>query len=63
MEFECAGQTLVVCVKTGFFKNSQSFLGGDAAELAEALQSLPDRYLGHLPKLESVAFNYSAYIA
>ena len=26
--------------------------------LTEALQSLPDKYLSHLPKLESVAFNY-----
>ena len=29
-------------------------------ELDEALQSLPDKYLSHLSKLESVAFNYSA---
>ena len=27
----------------------------------ELLQSLPDKYLSHLPKLESVAFNYSLY--
>jgi len=26
----------------------------------DALRSLPDKYLSHLPKLESVAFNYSA---
>ena len=32
-----------------------------SAELTEALQSLPDKYLSRLPKLESVAFNYSAY--
>jgi len=31
------------------------------AELSKALQSLPDKYLSHLPKLESVAFNYSVY--
>ena len=31
------------------------------AELIKALQSLPDKYLSHLSKLESVAFNYSAY--
>ena len=31
-------------------------------ELLEALQSLPDKYLNHLPKLESVAFNYSASV-
>ena len=31
--------------------------------LSEALQSLPDKYLNRLLKLESVAFNYStAYI-
>ena len=28
--------------------------------LCEVLQFLPDKYLSHLPKLESVAFNYSA---
>ena len=31
------------------------------AKLSEALQSLPDKYFSHLTKLESVAFNYSAY--
>ena len=30
-------------------------------KLYEALQSLPDRYISHLSKLESVDFNYSAY--
>ena len=30
--------------------------------LSEELQSLPDKYLNHLPKLESVAFSYSVYI-
>ena len=35
----------------------------ESAELCEALQSLPDKYLCYLPKLESVAFNYSAYVA
>ena len=29
-------------------------------KLCEALQSLPDKYLSHLSKLESVAFSYSA---
>ena len=29
------------------------------ANLSEALQSLPDKYLSHISKLESVAFNYS----
>ena len=41
-------------------------LWGESAELTEGLQSLlvlPDKYLGHLPKLrlDSVAFNYSTY--
>ena len=36
--------------------------GGKCVELKEALQSLPDKYLSHLPKLESVAFNYSVYV-
>ena len=31
-------------------------------KLTEALQSLPDKYLSRLPKLESVAFIYSAYV-
>jgi hypothetical protein len=31
-------------------------------ELYEALQSLPDKYLTHLSNLESVAFNFSAYM-
>jgi hypothetical protein len=31
------------------------------AKLTDALQSLPDKYLSRLSKLESVAFNYSAY--
>ena len=30
-------------------------------KVSEALQSLLDKSLGHLSKLESVAFNYSAY--
>ena len=34
----------------------------DREELSMVLQSLPDKYLSHLPKLESVAFSYSAYI-
>jgi hypothetical protein len=33
-----------------------------SVELCEALQSLPDNYLSHLSNLESVAFNFSAYI-
>ena len=33
-----------------------------SAKLLEALQSLPDKHLSHLPKHESVAFNFSAYI-
>ena len=31
------------------------------AKLPEALQSLPDKYLTHHPKHESIAFNFSAY--
>ena len=32
------------------------------AELSETLQSLPDKYLSHLSKLESVAFSFSAFV-
>ena len=35
--------------------------GENSAKLCEALQSLPDKYLSHLSKLEFIAFNYSAY--
>ena len=35
---------------------------GDSVSLSEALQSLPDKYLSHLPKHESVSFNFSAYM-
>ena len=35
---------------------------GNSVELCEALQSLPDKYLSHLSKLESIAFDYSAYL-
>jgi hypothetical protein len=35
---------------------------GYSTKLCEALNFLPDKYLSHLSKLESVAFNYSAYI-
>ena len=34
----------------------------DGAKLSEALQSLPDKYLTHLSKLESVAFGYSTCV-
>ena len=34
----------------------------DSAKLSEALQSLPDKYLSLLSKLESVTFSYSAYV-
>ena len=33
----------------------------NSVKLCEALQSLPHKYLSHLSKLESIAFNYSAY--
>ena len=34
----------------------------DSAALSEALQSLPDKYLSRLSKLESIAFNFSASV-
>jgi len=34
----------------------------DSAKLSESLQSLPEKYLSHLSKLDSVTLNYSAYI-
>jgi hypothetical protein len=34
---------------------------GNSEKLCDALQSLPDTYISHLSKLESIAFNYSAY--
>jgi hypothetical protein len=34
----------------------------NSAKLSEELQSLPDKYLSHLPKLESVTFNYSSHV-
>ena len=43
------------------FKLSISYVR-NKRNLGETLQSLPDKYLSHLSKLESVAFNYSAYI-
>ena len=33
-----------------------------SAELCEALQSLPDKYLSHLSKLDSIDFNFSASV-
>jgi hypothetical protein len=44
----------------------RSGLGKDddrSIRLSEALQSLPDKYLSHLSKLESIVFYYSAYSA
>ena len=53
-----------VLVKPGWSTLSQvSFkllLTYDSRDLCEPLQSLPDKYLSHLSKLESVTFNYSA---
>ena len=43
------------------FKLAVKEAGWEYRELTEALQSLPDKYLSRLSKLESVAFNYSAY--
>jgi hypothetical protein len=34
----------------------------DSAKFSESLQSLPDKYLSHLSKLDSVAFSYSAEV-
>jgi len=34
----------------------------ESTELFESLQSLPDKYLRHLSKLDSVAFNYSVEV-
>jgi hypothetical protein len=34
----------------------------DRAKLSESLQSIPDKYLSHLSKLDSVAFNYSVEV-
>ena len=34
----------------------------ESAKLSKALQSLPDKYLSHILTLESVAFEYSAYV-
>ena len=31
-------------------------------KLSDALQSLPDKYLSRLPKLESLTFNFSVYV-
>ena len=42
-----------------------NFLGSDPSllfEFWEELRSLPGEYLSHLPNLDSVAFNYSAYL-
>jgi hypothetical protein len=44
------------------FKLSLKNWVDNSANLCEALQSLPDKYLSHLSKLESVAFDYSAYV-
>jgi len=44
------------------FKVSIHLVFNKDRKLNEALKSLPDKYLSHLPKLESVAFNYSAYL-
>ena len=37
------------------------FSARNSVELSKMLQSLPDKYLSHLPKLESVVFNFSSY--
>ena len=45
------------------FKVTMASWENRAAELYEALQSLPDEYLSHLSKLESVAFNFSTSVS
>ena len=35
----------------------------DSEMVVQSLNSLPDKYLSHLPKLESVAFNFSAHMS
>jgi len=35
---------------------------GDSTELYEALQSLPDKYLSHISKVETITFKYSVDI-
>jgi hypothetical protein len=42
---------------------TQPFWGATSTNLSEALQSLPDKYLSHLSKIESINFNFSASIA
>ena len=38
------------------------YMVADSAGLSETLQSLPDKYLSHFPKFESIAFSYSVYV-
>lgn len=64
-----AGRTWVVCIKTGLFYHNVSISRCGVTGLSslreditkwsdsEELQSLPDVYLSHNSKLESVAFN------
>ena len=44
-----------------FFKVSIAPIVG-SVKLCEVLRSLPDKYLSHLSKLESIAFDYSVYV-
>ena len=71
--FDSIGSTIQevesVLVKPGWpslrqvsFKLAVKEAGWEYRELTEALQSLPDKYLSRLSKLESVAFSYSAYL-
>ena len=53
------GQTWVVCLETGFVYKV-SCRNWVSRSQFEALRSLPNNYLSHLPIPESVAFNYSA---
>ena len=44
------------------FKLEVGCVSSERAKFSESLQSLPDKYLSHLSKLDSVAFNYSVEV-
>ena len=57
-----------VLVKSGWFALRQVSFKlplarfRNSRQLCEALQSIPDKYLSHLSKLKSIAFDYTAYV-
>ena len=59
--FQKVGNVLVKPGWSSLRRVSFEILLNPDCNLYEALQSLPDKYLSHLLKLESVTFNYSAY--